>query len=318
MKIRFGYVSHALSLWECSPAKTLTYTRWKAMGEDERTDKLVDITKQNLINTLRAVHYNIAQQIPLYRLSSSIVPLATHPEAKWDFVSFFQEELRQIGDLVKQSGMRVSFHPNQFTLFTSDKDHITKNAVTDMKYHYRVLEAMGIADSSLINIHVGGAYGNKEKAVERFHHNLLSLPPSIKQRMTLENDDKTYTAEETLAICKKESIPLVFDYHHHEANLSDTPLEELLPQIFHTWDSIQLKPKVHLSSPKSEKEFRSHADYVNLDFILPFLKMARELNEDFDVMIEAKQKDKAALQLVEDISKIREVKRTGGTTIIWK
>lgn len=318
MKIRFGYVSHALSLWECSPAKTLTYTRWKALGKDEQMEKLLDVTKQNLMNTLRAVHYNIAQQILLYRFSSSIIPLATHPEAKWDFVSFFQEEFRQIGDLVKQSGMRVSFHPNQFTLFTSDKAHITENAVTDMEYHYKMLEAMGIADSSLINIHVGGAYGNKEKAVERFHQNLLSLPLSIKLRMTLENDDKTYTTEETLAICEKETIPLVFDYHHHEANVSSTPLEELLPEIFRTWDSIPLKPKVHLSSPKSEKEFRSHADYVSLDFILPFLQMARELNEDFDVMIEAKQKDKALLQLVEDISKIRGVKRAGGSTIIWK
>ncbi|HWO94868.1 MAG TPA: UV DNA damage repair endonuclease UvsE [Bacillus sp. (in: firmicutes)] len=318
MKIRFGYVSHALSLWECSPAKTLTYTRWKAMDQDERMKKLLDVTKQNLMNTLRAIHYNIAQQILLYRLSSSIVPLATHPEAKWDFVSFFHEEFRQIGNFVKQSGMRVSFHPNQFTLFTSDKATITENAVTDMEYHYKMLEAMGLADSSLINIHVGGAYGNKEKAVERFHQNLLSLPLPIKQRMTLENDDKTYTTEETLAICEKESIPLVFDYHHHEANVGPTSLEELLPKIFHTWNSIQLTPKVHLSSPKSEKEFRSHADYVSLDFVLPFLQLARELNEDVDVMIEAKQKDKAALQLVEDISKIRGVKRTGGATVVWK
>jgi UV DNA damage endonuclease len=317
MEIRFGYVSHALSLWDCSPAKTLTYTRWKGMSQDERLENLLRVTKQNLINTLRAIHYNIAQQIPLYRFSSSIVPLATHPEAKWDFVSFFQKEFETIGDLVQSSGMRTSFHPNQFTLFTSDKTHITENAVTDMHYHYRMLEAMGLTDHSIINIHVGGAYGNKEKAVERFHQNLLSLPAAVKKRMTLENDDKTYTADETLAICEKESIPLIFDYHHHKANESDSSLEELLPQIFDTWAPIQLKPKVHLSSPKSDKEFRSHADYVSLDFILPFLKAAREVNRDFDIMIEAKQKDKAALQLVEDISSIRGVKRTGGATLVW-
>ncbi len=88
-----------------------------------------------------------------------------------------------------------------------------------MTYHYKVLDAIGIADSSYINIHVGGAYGNKEKAVERFHDNIKKLPAHIKRQMTLENDDKTYTTAETLSICQKEKIPFVFDYHHHMANL---------------------------------------------------------------------------------------------------
>ena len=93
-----------------------------------------------------------------------------------------------------------------------------------MDYHYRMLEAMGVADQPLINIHVGGAYGNKEKAIGRFHENIQSLPPVIKKRMTFENDDKTYTTEETLAVCEKERVPLLFDYHHHKANQADEPL----------------------------------------------------------------------------------------------
>jgi UV DNA damage endonuclease len=181
-----------------------------------------------------------------------------------------------------------------------------------------MLEAMGVSQGSIINIHVGGACGDKEKAIERFHQNLHHLPSPIKKRMTLENDDKTYTTEETLLICEKESMPLLFDYHHHQANCCEIPLETLLPRIFRTWEAIGLRPKVHLSSPKSEKEFRSHADYVSLDFILLFLKLAQELNKDFDVMIEAKLKDKALLQLIEDLSKIRGINRTGGATIVWK
>jgi UV DNA damage endonuclease len=199
-------------------------------------------------------------------------------------------------------------------LFTSDKEHITTNAIRDMEYHYHVLEAMGISDTSVINIHVGGAYGNKETAIMRFHDNIQQLPLPIKQVMTLENDDKTYTTKETLAVCQKERIPLVFDYHHHQANPGEEQVEELLPAVFSTWDHTALIPKVHLSSPKSETEFRAHSDFIDLAFIKPLLEAAKVLGRDFDVMLESKRKDQALLQLMEDLSKQRGYKRIGGAT----
>lgn len=165
-------------------------------------EKLLDVTRQNIENTLRVLQYNTAHQIEVYRMSSSIVPLATHPEIEWDFVTPFKKEWKQLGDWATAHKMRLSFHPNQFTLFTSPKPEITQNAVKDMEFHYKMLDAMGIADTSFINIHVGGAYGDKESALVRVHDNLKSLPMHIKERMTLENDDKTYTASETLGVCK--------------------------------------------------------------------------------------------------------------------
>jgi UV DNA damage endonuclease len=315
--MRFGYVSHAMALWDCSPAKTMTFTSWKKLKKQEREDKLYNVTMQNLEHTIRILHYNIAHEIPLYRLSSSIVPLATHPEVEFDYIQPFAPLWRKIGALIQEHNLRVSFHPNQFTLFTSDKPHITTNAITDMTYHYNVLNAMGIADSSYINIHVGGAYGNKEKAIERFHENIQKLPYHIKRQMTLENDDKTYTTSETLAICQKEKIPFVFDYHHHIANLCKEPLEELLPMIFKTWSHTNVLPKVHISSPRSEKEFRAHADYIDLEFIKPFLHIAKKVDRDFDIMIESKQKDLALLQLINEISSIRGIKRKNGATLQW-
>jgi UV DNA damage endonuclease len=318
MIIRFGYVSHALSLWDCSPAKTLTFTRWKKLDEHERKSQLLSITRQNLEHTMRMIHYNISQEIYLYRFSSSIVPLATHPEVLWDYKTPFKSLFLEIGELVKKHQLRLSFHPNQFTLFTSDKPHITENAIIDMTYHYDMLDEMGLANEAIINIHVGGAYGNKEAATERFHTNIQKLPLAIKKRMTLENDDKTYTASETLAICQKEKIPLLFDFHHFMANNDEQErLKELLPSIFQTWSWIGLKPKIHVSSPKSENEFRSHADFVDIEFLMPLLKVLKELNVDLYFMIEAKQKDKAALKLCEEIAKIRGVKRIGGATVEW-
>ncbi|MET7018956.1 UV DNA damage repair endonuclease UvsE [Bacillus mycoides] len=317
MIMRFGYVSHAMALWDCSPAKTMTFTSWKKLNKQEREDKLYNVTLQNLEHTIRILHYNIAHEIPLYRLSSSIVPLATHPEVEFDYIQLFAPLWRKIGALIQEHNLRVSFHPNQFTLFTSDKPHITTNAITDMTYHYNVLDAIGITDSSYINIHVGGAYGNKESAIGRFHENIKKLPSHIKKQMTLENDDKTYTTSETLAICQKENIPFVFDYHHHIANLCDEPLERLLPAIFKTWSHTNVPPKVHISSPKSEKEFRAHSDYIDLEFIKPFLHIAKKVDRNFDIMIESKQKNLALLQLIEELSSIRGVKRIKGATLQW-
>lgn len=318
MIIRLGYVSTAISLWDASPSKALTFARYSQLTQDERNEKLLSVTYQNLVNTERMIHYNIAHDIPLYRFSSSIAPLATHPEVKWDYVTPFREKWQDIGTLVKNHGIRTSFHPNQFTLFTSNREEVTANAVLDMEYHYGMLEAMGLENEALINIHIGGAYGNKAETIVRFHENFTRLPAHIKKITTLENDDKTYNAEETLAACVQEDVPFMFDYHHHMANLCETQLEKILPVGFGTWLRTGLNPKIHISSPKSEKAYRSHADYVDPDFIKPLIDILRGIGQDVDFMIEAKAKDKAALALVEELAKIRGVKRIGGAVLEWK
>ncbi|KYG25607.1 UV DNA damage repair endonuclease UvsE [Alkalihalobacillus trypoxylicola] len=318
MEIHFGYVAHALDLWEASPAKTVTFKRYTQLPSHERLEKLHDITEQNLNHTLRILHYNIAHEINLYRLSSSIVPLATHPEVMWDYISPFKEKWLEIGNLIKKHQLLVSFHPNQFTLFTSPREQVTSNAIIDMEYHYQMLEAMEVLDNSFINIHIGGAYGDKTASLERFHKNLQKLPSPIKKQMTLENDDKTYNVAETLSVCQRENIPMILDYHHHMANKMEGNLVDYLEDIFLTWKDSKRRPKVHLSSPKTEREYRSHASNVSLDFIWPFLEMAKTLNQDFDIMIEAKQKNLAMHQLIEELSKIRGIKQTSGGSIHWK
>lgn len=315
MNIRFGYVSTTVTLWNASPSRSLNFKRYSQLPETERMDKLHEITLTNIANIKRILYYNLAHEIKLYRLSSAIVPLATHPEAEWDYISPFRKEWQELGEIINRNDMRVSFHPNHFTLFTSPQKDITSNAVKDMDYHYRMLEAIGIEDHSYINIHVGGAYGDKASSIHRFHENLKQLSERVKKRMTLENDDKTYTASETLTVCEQEKIPFVFDYLHHMANPCEEPLSDLYTRIFATWDHTGLRPKIHISSPKSEKAFRSHADYVDLPFLQPLIQDLKDLNVDVDFMIEAKSKDQALLQLVEDLAAIRGIKQVSGASI---
>ena len=317
MKIRFGYVANAVGLWDASPSKALTFTRYSTLPKNERMEKLKSITAQNLQHTKRILYYNIAHEIELYRFSSSIVPLATHPEVMWDFLTPFKNEWEEIGEIIHNFGLRVSFHPNQFTLFTSPREEVTINAVKDMEYHFRMLQAMNALDTGLINIHIGGAYGDKNNAINRFHQNLKQLPMEIKKHMTLENDDKTYDVKETLITCEKENIPMVLDYHHYMANTGESDLLTYLHRIYNTWNNINIVPKIHISSPKSDQAYRSHADFVSLDFVLPFLKMAKELDQDFDIMIEAKQKNLAMQKLVEEIAAIRGVKRISSSSVEW-
>jgi UV DNA damage endonuclease len=317
MKVRLGFVANSLSLWDASPAKTMTFKRYSDLPKEERMDRLKEVTRLNLEHTKRILYLCAAHEIELYRLSSSLVPLATHPDVEWDFYSPFKDEWKELGDLIKRFGIRASFHPNQFTLFTSPKQHVTDNAVKDMVYHYRMLEYMGIEDSSVINIHIGGSYGDKAETLVRFHENLKSLPTDVKKIMTLENDDKTYTIEETLGVCQRENIPMVLDIHHHEANLSEKPLEDYLEAIFATWEKRDLVPKIHISSPKSDKAFRSHADLVDAGFVEGFFKTLKTFDQDIDFMIEAKHKDLAMLKLIEDLSTIRGVKRISGGALEW-
>ncbi len=315
MIIRFGYVSTAVSLWDASPAKTLTFKRYSQLTETERKEKLLQVTAANLRNTMRMLYFNAAHDIECYRLSSSIVPLATHPEVLWDFTTPFRKEWQDIGQFIKANRMRVSFHPNQFTLFTSPRDDITENAVKDMAFHYSMLEAMGVEDMSYMNIHVGGAYGNKEESLERFHSNIKKLPAVIKEKMTLENDDKTYTAGETLTVCIKERIPFVFDYHHHLANPGEDSPFAVMEAMFGTWEHTGIPPKIHVSSPRSMEAYRAHGDFVDAAFIQPLILDLKKIGKNVDFMIEAKSKEQAMFQLIEDLTAVRGIKRISGAAI---
>src|SRR4051812_24630716 len=102
MKIRFGYVANAMGLWNASPSKALTFARYSKLLKEERLEKLKEVTSLNLSHTKRILFYNLAHEIELYRFSSSLVPLATHPEASWDFITPFQQEWKELGDLVKK------------------------------------------------------------------------------------------------------------------------------------------------------------------------------------------------------------------------
>lgn len=307
MRIRLGYVAMTMNLVDASPSGTLTVTSFnKLAGEESRMHRLRKITEQNLRNTYRILLYNKAFNINVYRFTSKLVPLATHPLVEhWDYTGDFIQEFRQIGNYVKKNDFRVSAHPDHYTLINSSSEEVLEDSVRDLDYHVRIYEAMGLEDYRYkLVMHVGGLYKNKESSIDRFKERFVKLPDRIRKRILLENDDKSYSALDVLGICKDLQIPMVVDVHHHNCVNRGEKLEELLPDIFDTWNGEYFKPKIHFSSPKDEKNFRSHADNIDFEEFIGFMKVARKVGRDFDVMLEAKNKDSALLTLSEQLSEL--------------
>jgi len=317
MKVRLGFVAMSLKLENSSPSRTVTYKTYQSIAEDEtRLYRLKKLTAENLQNTLRIMMHAYAHDVQVYRITSKLVPLATHEQVlDWDYVSELSDEFSKIKDWIEKSGMRISAHPDHFTLLTSSRKEVLDGSIRDLIYHDTVMAAMGLGpDKGKLVLHVGGVYKDKEAAMETFAENFSSLPDNIKDRIILENDDKSYTASDTLYLCQKLHIPMVFDVHHHLCNPDGLSVEELLGPIFDTWQDQSLVPKVHFSTPKSLKAIRSHADYIDSTEFYRFVKQAKMLNSDFDVMLEAKNKDVALFQLMQDLKQYKDVNFINGGT----
>ncbi|MFX4261769.1 UV DNA damage repair endonuclease UvsE [Pelotomaculum propionicicum] len=321
MHIRFGYVAMSVILESASPSGTVTFKTYSKLAENDEAAALARVrrtARENLLNTLRLLRHNRAHRVRVYRFSSKIIPLATHPMlSEWDYIKDLKEELETIGSLVKENKIRVSFHPDHYTLLNSPAEEILQASLKDLGHHCRLLDAMVLDNRARLVIHTGGAYRNKKNALERFKQNWGRLPRHMADRIAVENDDKSFTAKEVLDLCGALSLPMVLDIHHYKCNNEGESLAEILPAVFSTWDIAGLPPKFHISSPKSAADFRSHHDFVNPDDLYPFLKLARELNNDIVIMVEAKQKDRAMFQLVGDLAGYPMVERDGDAALIF-
>lgn len=303
--VKLGYVAMSMNLQNASPSQTMTYKHFSGIKDREAAiQKLERIAKSNLENCLRLLKHNILNEIHFFRLSSKLIPLANHPELKgWDFISPLKPELHAISEYLTLHPMRVDFHPDHFVLLNSSDVDVLKNTLKTLRMHESLLKGMGIDPTHRCVLHVGGAYEDKEKALEQFIHNWGLTPVSLQQMIILENDDTVFSAADALYLCEKLGIPLVFDYHHHLAyNERDWLLD--WERIVGTWCQSSLPVKMHISSPRSQEDYKAHADFIDPKMFLDFLQGIKESVDEIDCMIEAKKKDDALFRLVEDLQGI--------------
>lgn len=294
MKVRLGYVALSKALDDVTTSSTITYTNY--INKNYNTSKLLEITKNNLDSLYEIIKYNVKNNFHFYRLTSKLVPLATHDKVDFDYITPLLDEYKKIGKLINDNNIRVDTHPDQYAVLNSMDSKIVKNTVEILEYHYKIMDAIGIKDKIII-LHVGSSACGKKASITRFINNFNKLPDHIKKCIAVENDDKVYNIKDVLELCHKINVPMVLDYHHFICNNEKEDINDYLKEIIDTWDGKL--PKIHFSSPKSKlkKEFRSHSDYINKECFIKFINILKKQDKDIDIMLEAKAKDDAVSRL---------------------
>ena len=309
MNIRLGYACISKTL-NITTSHTITYTNYEKLEAEERLKKLIETTEKNLENLKEIIKYNIKNNIHFYRMSSKIIPLATHPNIEFDVLKIFENKLKEIGKIIKESNMRVDIHLDEYCVLNSVNTEIVSSTINIINFYKNMLNTMNL--NTYMILHVGSKTHGIEKSITRFINNFKKLDQESQKMIIIENDDKVFKIEDVLKICKKLNIPMVLDYHHYICN-KEEPLETHIQEIINTWKNKI--PKMHISSKKNNKEFRAHNDYIDIEDFISFTNLLKKSKTNIDIMIEAKEKDIALFKLIREL-KYKDYKLLDETTII--
>lgn len=306
MRVRLGYVAIALNLPKVTSSSNVTYTLYQKLPtEEKKLDKLKAVTLTNLDDLYKILQYNVENKIHFYRITSALVPLATHPDVvNWDYRKIFKRDFERLGNFIRDNDLRVDTHPNEFNVINSAKPDVVESSIRNLWFHVHLFEDLSYPLGKMV-LHVGSSEGGKDVALKRFIDNFNAMPSEIGRKLMLENDDKTFTAAETLSLCKTLNLPMVFDMHHHNCNNNGEQAEELIGDIISTWKDEKLPPKFHFSSPKDSPLDRKHSDFIVAEDFIRFIEICKPYDKDIDVMLEAKQKDLSLYKLMKDIKEIK-------------
>lgn len=305
MRVRLGYVAIALRLDKVTSSSPVTYKKYASLSsKEEQLSLLNQVTKSNLHDLCKILQYNAKQEIHFYRMTSKLIPLATHPEILWDYSNGIVKQCQAIGDLIKMYDMRIDAHPDQFNVLNSVNEPVIESSIRTLEHQLHLFDLFDISHGKMV-LHVGGKAGGKEAALMRFKETFHQLPIRLQQSLILENDDKTYTVKDVLGLCQDLKIPMVLDIHHHRCYHEGEQLGEMIEAIFKTWQHDYWPPKIHISSGREFETDRRHSDYIEVEDLVRFIELIQPLNQDVDIMIEAKQKDLALYRLVHDIKEAR-------------
>lgn len=280
--MRFGYACINLSI----PARS----NRRCLLKNATAVTLRSLIKQNLTGLRHILEYNAARDILLFRISSDVIPFASHRVNLLNWEEEFAPELSGLAAMIKKSDMTVSMHPGQYTILNSPRAQIVENALAELDYHRRFLDALGNAACHKIVLHVGGLYGDRDKAKKTFVKRCGELDPDLKRRLVIENDDRLFTTADLLELSHQTGLPMVFDYLHHLANPSGArQLTDWLIDARATWRPEDGNYKLHYADQAPLKAKGSHAQSINMVNLLIFL--ARLPDNQVNIMLEVKDKN---------------------------
>jgi UV DNA damage endonuclease len=278
--------------------RTTTAKALLAMPRGSGLAKLSEICLHNANSLLAAVRAVHRLGIGAYRIPSQLFPRTTHPVVGYGLddlqdAAAIRKLLASTRSFAHGHGIRLSFHPDQFVMLSSPNQSVTAGSIRELESQSIWARDVG---ADVINIHGGGAYGDKAQALERFRGVFRDLPDGVSCRLTLENDDVSYTVRDLLPLCEELSIPLVYDVHHHRCNPDGLTVEEATALAGETWRALGREQYCHVSSPRNGwggGDPRPHAEFVD-PADLPRFWLDRAMTVD----VEAKAKELAVLRLM--------------------
>ena len=268
-------------------------------------ERLIHAVQNNLDCLGTILNYNVQQGLMFFRISSDVIPFASHPVCTFDWHGHFSSRLKSIGRFIKKYNIRISMHPDQFVLINALKDDVVERSVKELDYHCTLLDKMGLDSTAKIQIHVGGVYGDKASAMDRFIERYNSLSKSLKRRLVIENDHRLYSLKDCLSVHQKIGIPIIFDVFHHQCLCNGETLRQGLELAASAWKEADGIPMVDYSSQQRGQRPGSHAKSIDLQLFQKFLYETKGL--DFDLMLEIKDKEESALKALKVVKEFEKV-----------
>jgi len=294
MKIGYPCINHSIGKKTVSTFRLSSYTE----------ERLIQSIKYNLDTLVEILKYNIENNLMFFRISSEMIPFASHSICKFDWKEYFRSDFIKIGRLIKENDIRISMHPDQFVLINAKNQDIINNSIKELEYHTDILDLMRLDTSAKVQIHVGGAYGDREDSKKKFvsnYKNLLS--EKVKRRLVIENDDHIYNLTDCIEIHWTTDIPILFDTFHHQCFGDNLPLIHALQTASNTWyknkDGIIM---IDYSNQEPNERRGKHSNTLDMKQFREFVLTITSLN--LDIMLEVKDKKKTAKNAIKIINQI--------------
>ncbi|MCS7200807.1 MAG: UV DNA damage repair endonuclease UvsE [Patescibacteria group bacterium] len=260
---------------------------------------VIQTVKKNIEDFIKLLSLSQNLGCGIFRLGSQFVPFASHPNFKSSWWVEVKSLILEYKSEIKKFSIRITMHPGQYVILSTENKKLLNRSLSELKYHFWVLDTMEMDENSIVVIHGGGVYGNKSRAVENLVKN-IKRNSWLKERLALENDEKSYSAKEIIEICHLVDLPFVFDYYHHQLLSSDIKIEDIIK----TWRGRI--PEFHLSSsPKNNKNKFAHGDYINKNDFIKFVLWLEQTTikvKKLDILLEAKKKELAVKKLLASLN----------------
>jgi UV DNA damage endonuclease len=287
MKIGYPCINRSL------PCKGNRTFRLRSYSEE----RLLQTIQNNLDCLFEILQFNLDRGILFFRITSDLIPFASHPICTFPWQTQYTEQFDTIGQFIKKNNIRISMHPDQFIVLNTPREDVFQRSIAELSYHSTILDLLKLDKTAKIQLHVGGVYNNKQESIERFINRYSSLDFLIKRRLVIENDEKSYSLNDCLQIHEQTKIPVLFDYFHHSLFNNSEPLRQILEDCQKTWQKKDGIPMVDYSSQKPNVARGAHAEHLDPSDFHYFLNNSAPY--DFDLMLEIKDKERSAIKAIQ-------------------